>query len=161
MPLIGPMEARRFQQTQGLVAMSVLSLAADTRKAYVLALAAEETVRYMRQVKQAAGASAELARRMEQVGNFNKLQRAREQVSTPTRAQPGSGRAGPAVHARAADPAAGPVGSADAVRLPERLPDLPRPRRWTCPTSSAGGAGTAAGRAGRRLAAEQTASNLG
>jgi outer membrane protein TolC len=59
--------------------MSVLSLAADTRKAYFTAVAAEETVRYMRQVKQAAEASAELARRMEQVGNFNKLQRAREQ----------------------------------------------------------------------------------
>jgi outer membrane protein TolC len=33
----------------------------------------------MRQVKQAAEASAELARRMAQVGNFNKLQQAREQ----------------------------------------------------------------------------------
>jgi hypothetical protein len=48
-------------------------------------VAAEETVRYMRQVKQAAEASAELARRMEQVGNFNKLQQAREQASMPTR----------------------------------------------------------------------------
>ena len=56
----------------------MLSVAADTRKAWVTALAAEETVRYMRQVKQAAEASAELARRMEQVGNFNKLQRARD-----------------------------------------------------------------------------------
>jgi hypothetical protein len=73
------MEARRFEQVKARVAMSVLSLAADTRKAYFTALAAEETVRYMRQVKEAADASAELARRMEQVGNFNKLQRAREQ----------------------------------------------------------------------------------
>jgi hypothetical protein len=32
---------------QGLVAMQVLSLAADTRKAWVQAVAAEETVRYM------------------------------------------------------------------------------------------------------------------
>ena len=79
MPFIGQMEARRFEQTKGFVAMRVLSLAADTRKAWVNALAAEESVRYMRQVKQAADASAELARRMEQVGNFNKLQRAREQ----------------------------------------------------------------------------------
>jgi outer membrane protein TolC len=31
-----------------MVTMSVLSLAADTRKAYFQALAAEETVRYMR-----------------------------------------------------------------------------------------------------------------
>ena len=80
LPAIGRMEARRFEQTKGMVAMNVLSLAADTRKAYYNALAAEESVRYMGQVRQAADASAELARRMEQVGNFNKLQRAREQV---------------------------------------------------------------------------------
>ncbi len=79
LPLVGRLEARRFEQTKGMVAMRVLALAADTRKAYFNALAAEESVRYMRQVMQAAQASAELARRMEQVGNFNKLQRAREQ----------------------------------------------------------------------------------
>ena len=50
MPLIGRMEARRFEQVQARVSMNVLSLAADTRKAYFTALAAEETVRYMRQV---------------------------------------------------------------------------------------------------------------
>lgn len=48
--------------------MSVLSLAADTRKADFNALSAEEAVRYMRQVKQTADASAELARRMEHFG---------------------------------------------------------------------------------------------
>jgi outer membrane protein TolC len=63
-------------------------------------VAAEETVRYMRQVKQAAEASAELARRMEQVGNFNKLQRAREQsfyadaaLNWPGRSRPSDRRA--------------------------------------------------------------------
>ena len=80
MPLIGKMEARRFEQTQGMVTMNMLTLAADTRKAFFDAVAAEESVRYMQQVKQAADASAELARRMQQVGNFNKLQRAREQM---------------------------------------------------------------------------------
>ena len=79
LPLINQMEARRFEQTKGMVAMSVLSVAADTRKAYYTAVGAEEGVRYMRQVKQAAEASAELARRMAAVGNFNKLQQAREQ----------------------------------------------------------------------------------
>ena len=57
----------------------MLTLAADTRKAHIQAVAAEESVRYMRQVQQAAPASSELARRMEQVGNFTRLQRAREQ----------------------------------------------------------------------------------
>ena len=73
----------------------MLSLAAETRKAYYAALAAEEAVRYMRQVKQAAEASAELARRMEQVGNFSKLAQMREQsfysdaVTNLTKAQAG------------------------------------------------------------------------
>jgi outer membrane protein TolC len=62
------------------VALQVLTLAADTRKAWVQAVAAEEAVRYMRQVMEAAEAGAELARRMAQVGNFNKLQQAREQA---------------------------------------------------------------------------------
>ena len=49
-------ESRRFAQTQVRVSLEI-SLAADTRKAYFNALAAEETVRYMRQVMQAAEAS--------------------------------------------------------------------------------------------------------
>jgi outer membrane protein TolC len=72
--------AQRLQQTQARVATQVLTLAADTRKAYYNALAAEETARHQRQVVQAAEAGAELARRMAQVGNFSKLQQAREQV---------------------------------------------------------------------------------
>lgn len=79
LPLVKELEERRFAQTQGMVTMKVLSLAADTRKAYYNAVAAEETVRYMRRVMQVADASAELARRMAQVGNFNRLQHAREQ----------------------------------------------------------------------------------
>jgi outer membrane protein TolC len=80
LPLVQRLEARRFEQVQAALAMQVLALAADTRKAWVQAVAAEESVRYSRQVMEAAQAGAELARRMEQVGNFTKLQRAREQA---------------------------------------------------------------------------------
>ena len=80
LPMVSRLEARRFEQVKREVTMDVLSRAAETRKAYFQAVAAEETVRYMRQVKQTAEASAELARRMEQVGNFSKLARAREQA---------------------------------------------------------------------------------
>jgi outer membrane protein TolC len=80
LPALQRVEAQRFAHTQGAVASSVLTLAADTRKAWVLAVAAEQSVRYSMQVMQAAEASAELARRMAQVGNFSKLQRAREQA---------------------------------------------------------------------------------
>ena len=44
------------------------------------AVAAQELVRYFRQVKEAADASNELARRMVQAGNFNKLAQMREQA---------------------------------------------------------------------------------
>ncbi|MEQ1685747.1 MAG: TolC family protein [Burkholderiaceae bacterium] len=127
LPLVARMEARRFEQVQGRVATSVLALAADTRKAWVQALAAEETARYMRQVKQVADASSELARRMEQVGNFNKLQRAREQGFS----------ADAALNLARAEQAQrssrerlirllGAWGEQTQFKLPERLPDLPK-----------------------------------
>ncbi len=161
MPLIGQMEARRFEQTKSMVAMSVLSLAADTRKAYYNALAAEETVRYMRQVKQAADASAELARRMEQVGNFNKLQRAREQVFY----------ADAALNLARAEQAQrstrerltrllGVWGAQLSFTLPERLPDLPKDV-MELPDIERVALAQRLDVQGARLASEQTARNLG
>ena len=161
MPLIGRMEARRFEQVKGRVAMNVLSLAADTRKAYFTALAAEETVRYMRQVKQAADASAELARRMEQVGNFNKLQRAREQ----------SFYANAALQLARAEQAQrstrerlvrllGLWGAQTQFALPERLPDLP-PSPLELPDVEQVALAQRLDVQGARQAAEMTASNLG
>jgi len=161
MPLIGRMEARRFEQVQARVSMNVLSLAADTRKAYFTALAAEETVRYMRQVKQAADASAELARRMEQVGNFNKLQRAREQ----------SFYANAALQLARAEQAQrstrerlvrllGLWGAQTQFTLPERLPDLP-PSPMELPDVEQVALAQRLDVQGARQAAEMTASNLG
>ncbi|MDO9286906.1 MAG: TolC family protein [Aquabacterium sp.] len=161
MPLIGKMEARRFEKVKGRVAMSVLSLAADTRKAYFTALAAEETVRYMRQVKQAADASAELARRMEQVGNFNKLQRAREQsfyanaVLQLARAE----QAQRSTRERLVR-LLGVWGSQTQFALPERLPDLP-PSPMELPDIEQVALAQRLDVQGAKLAAEQTASNLG
>ncbi len=127
LPLMGQMEAKRFQQTQNTVALQVLTLAADTRKAWVNAVAAGEAVRYARQVRQTADASAELARRMEQVGNFNKLQRAREQSFSADAALG-------VAHAEQAQRTArerltrllGAWGAQTLFTLPERLPDLPK-----------------------------------
>ena len=161
MPLTGKLEARRFAQTQGAVAMSVLSLAADTRKAWINALAAEETVRYMRQVKQTADASAELARRMEQVGNFNKLQRAREQGFY----------ADAALNLAQAEQAQrttrerltrlmGAWGPQTQFSLPERLPDLPK-TPLDLPDVERVALAQRLDVQGAKLAAEQTAGNLG
>jgi len=59
--------------------LEVLRLAAETRKAWVLAVAATQTAHYQQQAMEAAEAGAELARRMAQVGNWSKLKQAREQ----------------------------------------------------------------------------------
>ncbi len=61
-------------------AQQVIVLATDTRKAWINTVAAQQTVAYLGQVKEAAEAGAELARRMARVGNWSKLQQAREQV---------------------------------------------------------------------------------
>ena len=161
MPLIGKLEARRFAQTQGMVAMSVLSLAADTRKAWINALAAEETVRYMRLVKQAADASAELARRMEQAGNFNKLQRAREQGFYADAAL-NLARAEQAQRAtrERLTRLLGAWGPQTQFSLPERLPDLPK-TPLDLPDVERVALAQRLDVQGAKLAAEQTASNLG
>ena len=161
MPFIGQMEARRFEQTKSMVAMQVLSLAADTRKAWVNALAAEETVRYMRQVKETADASSELARRMEQVGNFNKLQRAREQGFY----------ADDALNLAQAEQLQrstrerltrllGAWGAQTQFSLPERLPDLPK-EALDLPDVERVALAQRLDVQGARLMAERTAKSLG
>jgi len=126
LPAMQRAEAQRFAHTQSAVASSVLTLAADTRKAWVLAVAAEQSVRYSTQVMQAAEAGAELARRMEAVGNFSKLQSAREQAFY---ADAALGLARAQQQQRAARERLtrllGLWGDAAAFQLPERLPDLP------------------------------------
>ncbi len=127
LPALNQIESRRFEQTRGAVAMSMLALASQTRKAYYLAVAADETARYMLQVQTAAEAGAELARRQAQAGNWNKMQQAREQ----------SFYADAALNLARASQARGTArerltrlmglwGEQTQFRLPERLPDLPK-----------------------------------
>jgi outer membrane protein TolC len=132
MPTVQRIESRRFAQVQGAVTSQVLALAAETRKAWVQAVAADEGVRYTQLVQQAAEASAELARRMAQVGNWNKLQQAREQGFY----------ADAALNLARAEQVQrssrerlirlmGLWGAQLDFRLPERLPDLPAaPKEW-------------------------------
>jgi outer membrane protein, multidrug efflux system len=61
-------------------AQEVIKLAADTKKAWVNAVAAQQTAAYMADAKLAAEAGGELARRMARVGNWSRLEQAREQV---------------------------------------------------------------------------------
>jgi outer membrane protein TolC len=115
------------ESLQRQVAMQLIGHAARTRKTWIEAVAAEESVRYRRQVVQAAEAGAELARRMEQVGNFSKLQRAREQGFLAD-AQLDLARAERQQRARREQLVRllGLWGEqATRLALPERLPDLP------------------------------------
>ena len=127
LPMVNQIESRGFEQTRGAVALSVLSLASETRKAYYLALAAEETGRYMLQVQVAAEAGAELARRQAQAGNWNKLQQAREQsfYADAALSLARSEQARGAARERLTR-LMGLWGLQTQFRLPERLPDLPK-----------------------------------
>ncbi|MDM4768297.1 TolC family protein [Pelomonas sp. SE-A7] len=126
LPLARQVESRRFAAVQRSVAMEMLSLAAETRKAFYAAVAAEQTASYMRDVRATADAGAELARRLAQAGNWTKLQQAREHgffseaVLNAARAE--SAR----VSARERlTRLMGLWGSQSAFALPARLPDLP------------------------------------
>jgi outer membrane protein TolC len=127
MPLLSQMEERRFAQVQREVTLDVLRLAADTRKAYFVAVAGVESVRYMRQVKAAAEASAELARRMVRAGNWSTLNQAREQGFYADAALNVARAELAAVGAREQlTRLMGLWGAQIQFTLPERLPDLPK-----------------------------------
>jgi outer membrane protein TolC len=80
LPVRTGIETRRFEQAKLQAAAQAVQLAADTRKAYFNAVAAQQAVKYAEQVSNAAQASAELAQRMSKVGNWSKLDQAREQA---------------------------------------------------------------------------------
>ena len=125
MPMRADIEQRLFEQTRRELVLQVLRLAAETRKAWVLAVAATQTAQYQQQAMAAAEAGAELARRMAQVGNWSRLKQAREQ----------SFYADAALAVARAEQVKGQtrerlvrlmgLSSAEKVQLPERLPDLP------------------------------------
>jgi outer membrane protein, multidrug efflux system len=73
-------QGQQHEMAKLMAAQDVVRLASDTRKAWITAVAAQQSAVYMRDVKDAADASAELARRMARVGNWSRLQQAREQV---------------------------------------------------------------------------------
>ena len=116
------------QQLRFRAAGDVVQIAAEARQAWVRAVAAQQTAIYAEQVKQAADASAELARRLQSVGNFSRLQRAREQVFyADAVAQLARARQGALAAREALVRTLGlDVELAALLRLPDRLPDLPK-----------------------------------
>ena len=130
MPIRTDLEKRRFALTQGRITAETLQVAADTRRAYFSTVAASETVKYLEQVKMAAEASAELARRMAAVGNFSKLDQAREQVFyAEATAQLARVRSMALTERERLTRLMGLWGEDIGFKLPERLPDLPKTTR--------------------------------
>ena len=126
MPLRQKMEARRFERVQAEVTAEVIRVAMQTRKAWVQAVSAAETERYMGQVKEAAEAGSELARRMAAVGNWPKLTQMREQVFyADAAAQLARARQTAQAERERLARLLGLWGGELAFGLPERLPDLP------------------------------------
>jgi outer membrane protein TolC len=117
----------RQQQVRLQMAGDVVRTALEARHAWVQALAAEQALKYFRQVKAAADASAELARRMQSTGNFSRLQRSREQafaaeaVAQVARAQ----RSAQGARETLVRILGLNAEQARALKLPDRLPDLP------------------------------------
>ncbi|MCP5273006.1 MAG: TolC family protein [Burkholderiaceae bacterium] len=125
-PWTGDLAQRRLDRERHALLLAVLDHAAMTRKAWVEAVAAQQSMHYMGQVMQAAEAAAELARRMQQVGNFSALQRAREQAFYADAAL-NVARAEQQQRAtrERLTRLMGLWGAQTAFTLPDRLPDLP------------------------------------
>jgi hypothetical protein len=109
------------------LAREVLAHSAEVRAAWVRAVAAQQLVVYHRQVQDAAAAGAELARRMQAVGNFSRLQRAREQAFlADANTQLARALAQATVEREALVRRLGlDTDDAQRLQLPERLPELP------------------------------------
>lgn len=108
-------------------AQDVVRTAADTRRAWVRAVAAQQTAQYMRDVKEAAEAGAELARRMTRVGNFSRLQQAREQaLLADATAQLARAEQAALAGREQLTRLMGLWGAQTNFTMPERLPDLPK-----------------------------------
>ncbi|MCM2250744.1 MAG: TolC family protein [Ramlibacter sp.] len=132
----------RNQTAQAVARLSVdiVDQVSQVRQAWVRAVAARQSLEYAKQVNAAAQAGAELARRMQQAGNFTKLQRARQHAFyADAAAQLASAQYGAAA---AQEELIRLLGLDDAqmqrLSLPERLPDLPpQPRAAADVTAAA------------------------
>ncbi len=117
----------RVQQSQLQLTREVVDQVTQVRQAWVNAIAAEQTLIYAKQVHDTAQASAELAKRMQQVGNFNKLDRARQQVFYADAVTQWAQAQQAATSAR--ENLVRLLGLTDAqaaqIQLPDKLPELP------------------------------------
>ena len=127
------------QQAKLQLTGAVVDHVTQVRQAWVRAVAAQQSLQYAEQVNTSAQASAELARRMQRIGNFSKLQRARQQVfyadaTTQLASARHATRAAreELIRALGLDDA-----QAERLALPARLPDLPKMPRGATEVAAA------------------------
>ena len=128
LPQRSAIASHRVEQVQIRMTAEVVDQVTRVRQAWVRAVAAEQSYKYAGQVLASAEASAELAKRMESVGNFNKLARARHHAfyadaatQLATVKQTAISRKEELVRLLGLDEA-----QAKQLVLPERLPNLPK-----------------------------------
>lgn len=130
LPFASRVEGRRFEQTKLAVAGEMLSLAAQTRRAFYQAIAVQEAAKYMQDVALAAEAGAALASRMAQAGNWSKLAQAREHAFyAEATAQLARARQAALSERERLTRLMGLSGEQARYSLPDRLPDLPKVAR--------------------------------
>ena len=80
LPARSEIAADRFRQAQLVAALETLRVAAEARRAFYRAVAAQELVGLFTQANSAAATMAQLAKRLGETGAMNKLDQAREQA---------------------------------------------------------------------------------
>jgi len=134
---------RRIERAQLQLTTDVIDQVTQVRQAWVKAVAAQQSLIYGQQVSDTAQTSAELARRMQSVGNFSKLQRARQQAFYADAAT----QLAVAQHEATANRErlvrilGLTDGQAQLLKLPDRLPDLPKAPRSPEEVSKAASSG--------------------
>ena len=126
MPMRTEIEQRLFEQTRNGLVLNVLRLAADTRKAWIIAVTANQSAQYQQQAMEAAEAGADLASRMAKAGNWSKLRQAREHSFYADAALAVARAEGLKLQTRERLIRLMGLPDADKLRLPDRLPDLPK-----------------------------------
>jgi outer membrane protein TolC len=127
LPFRSEIARQRFQKAQLRAAEETLRLAADVRRAYYRAVAANELVGLLTDAKSTAEATAHLAQKLGETGSLNKLDQAREQVFyAETTADLATLRQEATSSRESLIRLLGLWGADIGIRLPQELPVLPR-----------------------------------
>lgn len=117
----------RFDQAQFNAALKTLELAANTRRAWVNAVAASETVAQLNQAQAAADAASELAKKLGESGAMTKGSQAREHAFyAELSGQTAQARLAQRLAKEELTRLMGLWGDDVAYKLPTRLPSLPK-----------------------------------